>query len=108
MEIKNLIMQIEEIKDNPKNPRKINREDLETLKKSLEEFPEMKNIREVVVDENKMLLGGHQRIKAMKELGETEVFVKQVFGLSDKQKDEFVIKDNVASGSWDRNLIREN
>lgn len=83
------------------NPRQINQKDFEKLKKSLKEFPEMKEIREVVIDENNRILGGHMRVRALKELGEKTVFVKQVFGLTEKQKDEFVIKDNIANGEWD-------
>ena len=83
------------------NPRQINKKDFEKLKKSLKEFPEMKEIREVVIDENNRILGGHMRVKALKELGEKTVFVKQVFGLTEEQKDEFVIKDNIANGEWD-------
>ena len=83
------------------NPRQINQKDFEKLKKSLKEFPEMKEIREVVIDENNRILGGHMRVRALKELGEKTVFVKQVFGLTEEQKDEFVIKDNIANGEWD-------
>ena len=83
------------------NPRQINKKDFEKLKKSLKEFPEMKEIREVVIDENNRILGGHMRVRALKELGEKTIFVKQVFGLTEEQKDEFVIKDNIANGEWD-------
>lgn len=83
------------------NPRQINQKDFEKLKKSLKEFPEMKEIREVVIDENNRILGGHMRVRALKELGEKTIFVKQVFGLTEEQKDEFVIKDNIANGEWD-------
>ena len=83
------------------NPRQINQKDFEKLKKSLKEFPEMKEIREVVIDENNRILGGHMRVRALKELGEKTVFVKQVFGLTEEQKNEFVIKDNIANGEWD-------
>ena len=83
------------------NPRQINKKDFEKLKKSLKEFPEMKEIREVIIDENNRILGGHMRVRALKELGEKTIFVKQVFGLTEEQKDEFVIKDNIANGEWD-------
>ena len=99
MKVKNFTMKIDDLMENPKNPRKIKKEDLQTLEKSLTEFPEMKEIREVVIDENNTILGGHQRVAAMKSIGETEVYVKQVIGLSEEQKDEFIIKDNVQSGS---------
>lgn len=87
------------------NPRQINQKDFEKLKKSLKEFPEMKEIREVVIDENNRILGGHMRVKALLELGEKTVWVKQVFGLTEEQKNGFVIKDNIANGEWDMDIL---
>lgn len=88
-----------------KNPRQISKKDFENLKKSLHDFPEMKSIREVVIDENKRILGGHQRVKALQAIGETQVPVKQIFGLTEEQKDEFIIKDNVSNGEWDMDIL---
>lgn len=90
---------------NSSNPRKINRKAYEALKKSLQEFPEMKQLRMIVVDEDLKILGGHQRILALQELGYTDVEVKQVFGLTEKQKREFIIKDNTAAGEWDSDIL---
>lgn len=83
------------------NPRQISKKDFETLKKSLKEFPEMQEIREIVVDENMTILGGHQRVKAMMANGQEKATVKIVEGLTDEQKRQFVIKDNIANGDWD-------
>ena len=71
------------------NPRQISKKDFETLKKSLKEFPEMQEIREIVVDENMTILGGHQRVKAMMANGQEKATVKIVEGLTDEQKREF-------------------
>lgn len=65
----------------------------------------MRQIREVVVDENLTILGGHQRVKALEAIGEKTVPVKQVIGLTDGQKREFVIKDNIANGEWDLDIL---
>lgn len=91
-------MKLSELSPTDKNPRKISKSDLDSLKKSLSEFPEMQKIREIVVDENNRILGGHQRYRALKEMGKTKALVKQVSGLTEKQKDEFIIKDNIANG----------
>jgi hypothetical protein len=99
------VEKIDKLIANELNPRKINRKAYESLKKSLKDFPEMKQLREIVVDENLTILGGHQRIYALKELGYSDVTVKQVTGLTEKQKREFMIKDNAASGEWDTDII---
>lgn len=103
--VKTYVEKIDKLIANEANPRKISRDAYEKLKKSLQEFPEMKQLREVVVDEKLKILGGHQRIYALKDLGYADVYVKQVFGLTEKQKREFIIKDNTASGDWDTDVI---
>lgn len=87
------------------NPRSIKKKAYEDLKKSLKEFPEMKEIREIVTDENLMILAGTQRYYILKELGETEVTVKKVTGLTDAKKREFMAKDNVHNGEWDTDIM---
>lgn len=98
-------VKIEQLKETEHNPRQINKDDFEKLKKSLKEFPEMRKLREVIVDENLVILGGHQRVRALQALGENEIEVKQVEGLTEAQKKEFVIKDNVENGDWDFDLL---
>ena len=83
------------------NPRQIKKDDFERLKKSVQSFPQMLDIREIVVDENNRILGGHQRVKALLANGEKEVNVKVVEGLSEEEKREFVIRDNIQNGEWD-------
>lgn len=105
IKVNTYVEKIDKLLPNSENPRKINPAAFEKLKKSLQEFPEMKQLREIVVDENLTILGGHQRIYALKELGYSDVTVKQVIGLTEKQKREFIIKDNTASGEWDNDII---
>lgn len=105
VEVKTYVEKIDKLIANDANPRKISKKAYEALKKSLRDFPEMKQLREIVVDENLTILGGHQRIYALKDLGYSDVTVKQVIGLTDKQKREFIIKDNTASGEWDTDII---
>lgn len=102
---KSYVEQISKLIPSPDNPRKIQKAAYEKLKKSLKEFPEMKQLREIVVDENLQILGGTQRFYALQELGYQDVYVKQVFGLTAKQKREFMIKDNTASGEWDADIL---
>jgi ParB-like chromosome segregation protein Spo0J len=105
VDVKVYVEKIEKLIANDSNPRKINSKAYEDLKKSLRDFPEMKKLREIVVDENLTILGGHQRIYALKDLGYEDVTVKQVSGLTAKQKREFIIKDNTASGEWDSDIL---
>ena len=106
MEIEQKIVNIKEIKENKDNPRKISKSQLERLKLSLQKFPEMLSIREIVVDENMVILGGNMRYRALKELGEKTVPVKIIKGLSEEQKKEFIIKDNNNYGEWDIDLLQ--
>lgn|SRR5574344_223728 len=99
MELKKV--KIEDIKLNPKNPRIIKDKKFEKLCKSIELFPEMLNIRPIVVDENMMVLGGNMRLKACKELKYREVPICYVNELTEEQKNEFIIKDNNSFGEWD-------
>lgn len=88
-----------------KNPRTISKKDFAVLKKSIKDFPSMLEVREIVVDENNRVLGGHQRIKALQAQGKTRVKVKKVTGWTEEEKDEFMIKDNIANGDWDNDKL---
>lgn len=98
-------MKLSELIPTENNPRQIKKEDFERLKKSLKSFPKMLDIREIVIDENNRILGGHQRVKALMANGETEVNVKVVEGLSEDEKREFIIRDNIQNGEWDFDIL---
>lgn len=101
IKVEQFVAKIDELTPTENNPRQISKQDFENLKKSMKEFPEMREIRKVVVDENNRILGGHMRIKALKDLGESEVPVDKVYGLTEKQKQRFVVQDNIQNGEWD-------
>ena len=92
---------ISEIKLNPDNPRTISNKDMELLIKSLKEFPEMLHLREIVVDENMMVLGGNMRLLALQKMGVSDCQIRVVNGLTPEQKREFIIKDNSNFGRYD-------
>lgn len=97
-----ITVKISELKETEHNPRQISKSEFEKLKKSLSEDPEfMADAREVVVDEDLVILGGHQRVKAWQALGNSEIQVKKVTGWSEEKKRRFVIKDNIQNGEWD-------
>jgi DNA modification methylase len=57
------------------------------------------------VDENNIVLGGNMRLKACKEAGMKEVFIVKAENLTELQKDEFIVKDNVGFGEWDWDML---
>lgn len=99
------IKKLSEIKQNQQNPRKIDKIALEKLKKSIQEFPEMLELRPIVVNKDGVVLGGNMRLRAMKELGIKECPVEVADKLTPEQEREFVIKDNVSGGDWDWDII---
>ena len=92
------------LKTNPNNPRSIRKDKLKKLVESLKQFPEMLEARPIVVDKDGVVLGGNMRLKAAQMAGLTEVpvFVREWNPDKDEQ---FVIKDNVAFGEWDWDML---
>ena len=103
--MKTEIVKIQKIKPNQTNPRYIRDFKFQKLVKSIKEFPEMLNLRPIVVDENMVVLGGNMRLKAILEAGIQEVPVSIAEGLTEDQKQEFIIKDNVSYGDWDWDVL---
>jgi len=98
-------VKISEIKSNPNNPRLIKDDKFQKLVKSIQEFPEMLEIRPIVVNADMIVLGGNMRLKACKEAGLKEIPVIFADDLTEEQQREFIIKDNVGFGEWDWELI---
>jgi ParB-like chromosome segregation protein Spo0J len=98
-------VKINSIKTNPKNPRLIKDDKFKKLVKSIQEFPQMLELRPIVVDENNIILGGNMRYKACIEAGLKEVFILKAEDLTEQQKDEFIVKDNVGFGEWDWDIL---
>ena len=101
-------MNINEIKPNPNNPRIIKDEKFKKLVKSIQDFPQMLELRPIVIDENNIVLGGNMRLKACIEAGLKDVPVKQAKELTEEQKKEFIVKDNVGYGEWDWSDLANN
>lgn len=94
-------MKITDIKPNPENPRIIKDHKFKQLVESIKSFPQMLELRPIVIDENNIVLGGNMRLKACTEAGLTDVPVIYAKDLTEEQKKEFIIKDNVGYGEWD-------
>ncbi len=96
---------ISEIKLNPNNPRLIKDDKFQKLVKSIKEFPEMLDIRPIVVNSDMVILGGNMRFKACKEAGLKEIPVIVADNLTEEQQKEFLIKDNTSGGEWDFEVL---
>ena len=101
-------MLISQIKPNPENPRVIKDHKFKQLVESIKSFPQMLELRPIVIDENNVVLGGNMRLKACIEAGLTDVPVVQAKDLTDLQKKEFIVKDNVGYGEWDWDDLANN
>ena len=96
---------IKKVIPNPSNPRIIKDDKFKKLVNSIKEFPQMLELRPIVVDSNMVVLGGNMRLKASIAAGLQEVDILIADQLTEEQKAEFIIKDNVGFGEWDWDLL---
>lgn len=99
------LMKISDIKANPNNPRIIKDDKFKKLVESVKSFPEMLELRPIVVNKDMIILWGNMRYKACKEAGLKEIPVIVADNLTEEQESEFLIKDNVSGGEWDWNIL---
>ncbi len=102
-------IKLSSIKPNPDNPRIVKDDKFYKLVESIKQFGDkMFPLRPIVVDENRIILGGNMRHKALKHLKYKEVpntWIKQADELTEDEKKEFIIKDNVGFGAWDWDVL---
>ena len=112
--MKTEIIKVSNLKNNsgqieglPKNPRILKDDKFIKLKKSLQDDPEMLQLREVIAYDNNgelVVICGNMRLRALKELGVKEVPTKILSKETSVDKlRAYTIKDNVAFGehSWE-------
>lgn len=94
---------VNKLKKNPRNPKRHNYVKIE------ESVKDVGYASPIVVDEDFMILAGHGRIEALKKLGYNKVDVQIISGLTEKQKEKFMLADNklVEMGSWDFELLKD-
>jgi hypothetical protein len=103
-----MMIKLSTIKSNPNNPRVIKDEKFEKLKKSIQDFPKMMELRPMVINADNIVLGGNMRLKALKELGYKELpdeWVKRAEDLTEDEQRQFIIKDNVGFGEHDWEML---
>ena len=99
------IVSINKVRSNPNNPRIIKDDKFQKLVKSIQEFPQMLEIRPIVVNEDMIVLGGNMRLKACLEAGLKEIPIIKASNLTEEQQKEFIIKDNVGFGEWEWDVL---
>jgi hypothetical protein len=98
-------IKLSDLKPNTNNPRFIRDEKFKKLVKSIQEFPQMLELRPIIVDADYTILGGNMRYMACKDLRITEVPVIVADELTEEQALEFIIKDNVGFGEWEWDIL---
>ena len=98
-------MDIYQIRPNPSNPRKISKTEFEKLVKSIQEDQDLLEAKPIIIDENNVILAGHQRYKACLELGIQDVPVKIIANLSERKKQKLLVIDNTHNGEFDMDIL---
>lgn len=98
-------VKISDVKPNPNNPRTVKDDKFAKLVKSIKDFPEMLDIRPIVVNDDMIVLGGNMRLKACKDAGLKTIPIIKASNLTEQQQREFIIKDNLGYGEWDWQMI---
>jgi ParB-like chromosome segregation protein Spo0J len=101
------MMPVNQLKFNPNNPRVILDENFQALVDSIKQDGFMLSIRFIVVDKHNVVVGGNQRLKACQVAGVEQVPVVRADDLSKEQLKEFVIKDNIYYGTWNKEALAE-
>ena len=136
-------IKLTQVSTNEKNPRKISDGNLNKLINSILVFPNMLELRPIVIDDAMIPLGGNMRIKALTRIAEMDIeeiqqrlqgiydfkkkakdkrqkIVKYWKGwlkeqtiqvarakhLTEEEKQQFIIKDNVSFGEWNFEALK--
>lgn len=102
-------MLLADIKLNPTNPRTIREDKFKKLVKSIKESTKFLEARPIVVKDG-VVYGGNMRLRALQELGYTEVpdeWIKDVSGWTAEDIHKFIVIDNIPYGDNDWDLLSE-
>lgn len=103
------MIKLVDIKLNTQNPRSIKEDKFKKLVKSIKESTKFLEARPIVIKDG-VVYGGNMRLRALQELGYTEVpdeWVKDVSGWTAEDIHKFIVVDNVAYGDNDWDLLSE-
>jgi len=101
-----------QVKGLPKNPRLLKDDKFKKLVKSIQDDPEMLELREIIAYDNNgelIVIAGNMRLKACQEVGITEIPTKILPQNTSVEKlKAYIIKDNVSFGDHDWNELANN
>ena len=87
-----------------RNPRKIDKDNFENLKRSIKEHPEFFEARPVLCNKDYEVFAGNMRLRAAKELGLTQVpYI--LMDISKEKQDKLMLLDNRQAGKWDFEIL---
>lgn len=102
-------MKLSQLKVKANNPRLIKDDKFKKLVKSIEVFPKMLELRQIIYDPLTMeVLGGNMRLRALQELKYKDVpdkWVKSADDLTEDEKTRFLLVDNASFGEFDWDII---
>jgi len=90
-----------------KNPRGIKTKDYERLKKQILKLGIYKPLLAYRENGGYVVLGGNMRIRALKELGMTEVDISVVEAKTEAKKIEYALSDNDRAGFYEEQALAE-
>jgi ParB-like chromosome segregation protein Spo0J len=95
---------VESLQPHPANPHTHSQKQIAQIARSIQQFGFTSPI---IVDENNVILAGHGRRLAAKQLGLEVVPIAVVRGLSELQKRAYLLADNklVENAGWDRERL---
>lgn len=93
----------------PKNPRQCTYEDIEHLKNSIQQTPELLELRGLIVyplDGKYVVIGGNMRLTALRSLGwKSAPCIVIPYDTEFETLAAIAIKDNGSFGMWDKELL---
>lgn len=96
---------IEQIKPYKNNPREIPIEAVDSVKKSIQEFG---NNQPIVIDQNNVIVVGHTRWRALKNLGKKKAYViKKDFNNSESIAYRIMDNRSGETAKWEKNLLKQ-
>lgn len=105
MEYINIVL----LKPHPQNPRKITERAMSALMQSLESNPKFLEARPIICspqdDGTYLVLGGHQRLEALKRMGKTQAPVNIIPDLTPDEELEIMLRDNKSSGTTNKEKL---